>query len=301
VNRTFVEMAGRRLPLSNLEKDLYPSYGFTKAQILKYYRGIAPFILPHLKDRALTFKRYPEGVEKDFFFEKRCPGHRPVWVKTAEIPQNDGEQMTVCLVNDLETLIWAENLASLELHVPLARAGSPQTPDSMVFDLDPGNEASILDCARVALILRDLLYQMGLASYVKTSGQKGLHVLVPLNQKETTFEETKTFSKAVAGIMQRHYADLVTAKMAKQERRAKVFINWSQNDASKTMVCVYSLRARNKPFVSFPLEWGELENLAGLGDPEKLQLMHSEAVSRAEKKGDLFQEVLTKEQKLPHL
>jgi bifunctional non-homologous end joining protein LigD len=301
VNRTFVEMAGRRLPLSNLEKDLYPSYGFTKAQILAYSRGIAQFILPHLKDRALTFKRYPEGVEKDFFFEKRCPGHRPVWVKTAEIPQDDREPMTVCLVNDLETLIWVENLASLELHVPLARTGSPQTPDSMVFDLDPGYEANILDCARVALILRDLLSQMGLTCFVKTSGQKGLHVLVPLNRKETTFEETKTFSKAVAGIMQKHYHDLVTAKMAKQERKARVFINWSQNDASKTMVCVYSLRAREKPFVSFPLEWGELENLAGLGDPERLQVMHAQAVSRAEKKGDLFQEVLVKEQKLPHL
>ncbi len=301
MNRTFVEMAGRRLPLSNLEKDLYPSYGFTKAQILEYYRGIAQFMLPHLKDRALTFKRYPDGVEKDFFFEKRCPGHRPVWVKTAEIPQDDGEPMTVCLVNDLETLLWAENLASLELHVPLARAGSPQTPDSMVFDLDPGDGASILDCARVALILRELLSQMGLVSYVKTSGQKGLHVLVPLNRKETTFEDTKTFSKAVAGIMQKHYADLVTAKMAKQERKARVFINWSQNDASKTMVCVYSLRARKKPFVSFPLEWGELENLAGHGDPERLQVIHSEAVGRAEKKGDLFQEVLVKEQKLPHL
>jgi bifunctional non-homologous end joining protein LigD len=301
VNRTFVEMAGKRLPLSNLEKDLYPSYGFTKAQILEYYRGIAQFILPHLKDRALTFKRYPEGVEKDFFFEKRCPGHRPAWVKTAEIPQDDGERMIVCLVNDLETLLWVENLASLELHVPLARAGSPQTPDSMVFDLDPGDEASILDCARVALILRDLLSQMGLASYVKTSGQKGLHVLVPLNRKETTFEDTKTFSRAVAVIMQKHYADQVTAKMAKQERKARVFINWSQNDASKTMVCVYSLRARKKPFVSFPLEWGELENLVGLGDAERLQVTHSEAVSRAEKKGDLFEEMLVKEQKLPHL
>ncbi len=209
-------MAGRRLSLSNLEKDLYPSYGFTKAQILEYYRRIAPFILPHLKDRALTLKRYPEGVEKDFFFEKRCPAHRPAWVKTAEIRQDDGERMTVCLVNDLETLIWVENLASLELHVPLARADSPETPDSMVFDLDPGDQANILDCARVALILRDLLSRMGLASYVKTSGKKGLHVYVPLNRKETTFEDTKTFSKAVAEIMQKNYPDLVTAKMAKE-------------------------------------------------------------------------------------
>jgi len=301
VSRTFVDMARGRLPLSNLEKDLYPSYGFTKANILEYYRGIAPFILPHLKDRALTLKRYPEGVEQDFFFEKRCPMHRPAWVKTAEVPQDDGDKIRFCLVNDLETLIWVENLASLELHVPLARAGSPWTPDSMVFDLDPGDPANILDCARVALILRDLLSRMGLASYIKTSGQKGLHVFVPLNRKDTTFEDTKTFSKAVAGIMQKHYPALVTAKMAKQERIGKVFINWSQNDASKTMICVYSLRAREKPFVSFPVEWKELEDLAGLGDPERLQVVHSEAVRRAEEKGDLFREVLVKEQKLPHL
>ncbi len=301
MSRTFVEMAGGRLSLSNLEKDLYPSYGFTKANILEYYRRIAPFMLPHLKDRALTLKRYPEGVEKDFFFEKRCPGHRPTWVKTAEVPQDEDEPMTFCLVNDLETLMWVENLASLELHVPLARAHSPETPDSMVFDLDPGEPANILDCSRVALILRDLLDRMKLTSYVKTSGQKGLHVLVPLNRKETTFEDTKTFSKAVAEIMRKHYPDLVTAKMAKQERKAKVFINWSQNDAAKTMICVYSLRAREKPFVSFPLEWRELEHLAGLGDPDKLQVLHSEAVRRAEEKGDLFREVLVKEQKLPHL
>ncbi len=301
MSRTFVEMAGRRLSLSNLEKDLYPSYGFAKAHVLEYYRRVAPFILPHLKDRALTLKRYPEGVEKDFFYEKRCPSHRPAWVETAEVPQDDGEVMTVCLANDLETLIWAENLASLELHVPLARASSPERPDSMVFDLDPGDPAGLRECARVALILRDLLSRMGLASYAKTSGRKGLHVYVPLNRKETTFEDTKTFSKAVAGIMQKHYPDLVTGRMAKKERTAKVFINWSQNDASKTMICVYSLRAREKPTVSFPLEWDELENPGGAGDPERLQVMHEEALSRVEKKGDLFREVLVKEQKLPHL
>ena len=301
MSRKFVGIAGRRLSLSNLEKDLYPSYGFTKAHVLDYYRRIAKFILPHLKDRALTLKRYPEGVEKDFFFEKRCPSHRPAWVKTAEVRRNDRELMTVCLANDLETLIWVENLASVELHVPLARAGSPETPDSMVFDLDPGDGANILDCGRVALILRDLLSELRLASYVKTSGRKGLHVYVPLNRKETTFEETKKFSKAVALIMQKNYPDLVTSKMAKEFRKARVFINWAQNDSSKTMVCVYSLRAREKPVVSFPLAWRELENLAAQGDPKKLQVMHSEAVSRAEKQGDLFQEVLVKKQKLPHL
>jgi len=301
VNRTYVAIAGKSLPLSNLEKDLYPSYGFTKAEILEYYRRISPYILPHLRDRAVTLKRYPEGVEKGYFYEKRCPSHRPPWVSTTEVLHHDAEKMTMCVVNDLETLLWAGNLASLELHVPLARAGSPQTPESLVFDLDPGDGAGLRECTRVALILRDLLSPMKLASYVKTSGQKGLHVLVPLNSRETSFEDTKTFSRAVAGIMQRHYPDLVTAKMEKNERKGKVFINWSQNDPSKTMVSVYSLRAREKPFVSFPLDWKELEVSDGSGDPDRLQVVQSEAVRRAEEKGDLFRDVLVKEQRLPHL
>ena len=221
MSRTIVEIAGKSLSLSNLEKDLYPSYGFTKAQILEYYRRMARFILPHLQDRALTLKRYPEGVEQDFFFEKRCPVHHPAWVKTAEVRLEHKEPMTVCLVNDLSTLMWVENLASLELHVPLARVASPETPDAMVFDLDPGEPADILDCARVALILRDLLSPLGLAGYVKTSGQKGLHVYVPLNREETTFADTKKFSKAVAEIMQKNYPDLVTAKMAKEYRQGQ--------------------------------------------------------------------------------
>jgi len=301
VSRKLVEINGRRLPLANLEKDLYPAYGFPKARILEYYRRIAPFILPHLQDRALTFKRYPEGVDRDFFFEKRCPAHRPAWVKTAKVRQDDGELRTVCLVNDLSTLMWVENLASLELHVPLARAFSPETPDSLVFDLDPGEPANILDCARVALILRDLLSNLQLAGYVKTSGQKGLHVYVPLNRPETAFADTKIFTKAVAAILEKNYPDLVTAKMAKEYRTGKVFINWSQNDAAKTMICVYSLRAREKPYVSCPLAWEELENLAGEKDPEKLQVVSAEAVSRAGKQGDLFREVLEKKQKLPLL
>jgi bifunctional non-homologous end joining protein LigD len=305
VSQKVVGISGRRLSLSNLEKDLYPSYGFTKAQILEYYRRISKFILPHLKDRALTLKRYPEGVDKDFFFEKRCPSHRPEWVKTAELNLDDSDRMTVCLVNDLETLIWVENLASVELHVPLARAASAETPDSMVFDLDPGAGADILDCARVALILRDLLLELQLASWVKTSGRKGLHIYVPLNNKgsrrETTFKDTSKFTKTVAEIMQKNYPDLVTAKMAKEYRKARVFINWSQNNPSKTMACVYSLRASEKPVVSLPLAWDELQILAGKGDPKKLQFLHSDAVDRAEEQGDLFREVLTKKQRLPFL
>ena len=301
MSRKIVEIGGRRLSLANLEKNLYPAPGFTKAQILEYYRQMARFILPHLQDRALTFKRYPEGVDQDYFFEKRCPPHHPAWVKTAQVLQDDGESRTVCLVSDLATLMWVENLASLELHVPLARTGSPETPDALVFDLDPGEPANILTCARVALIIRDLLLPLQLTGYVKTSGQKGLHVYVPLNRPEATFEDTKTFTRAVAEIMQKNYPDLVTAKMAKELRQGRVFINWSQNDAKKTMICVYSLRAREKPYVSFPLAWRELEELAGRQDPEKLQIIQGEAVARAEKQGDLFQEVLKKQQKLPHL
>jgi bifunctional non-homologous end joining protein LigD len=301
VNTKVAQVAGTRLSLTNLDKDLYPSYGFTKAHVLEYYRRISPFSLPHLKGRALTLKRYPEGVEKDFFYEKRCPSHRPFWVNTAQIPRDDGEPMTVCLVNDLNTLIWVENLASLELHVPLARADSPRTPDSMVFDLDPGERAGILDCARVALILKDLLAELRLTGYVKTSGRKGLHVYVPLNRKEATFEDTKKFSKSVSEVLQRTYPDLVTAKMAKELRNRKVFINWSQNDPSKTMICVYSLRAREKPFVSFPIAWEELEDSMSRSDSGRLQILHSQALSRAEKEGDLFREVLVRKQRLPYL
>jgi bifunctional non-homologous end joining protein LigD len=301
VTSKIIDLAGKRLSLSNLEKVLYPSCGFTKAHVQEYYRRIASFILPHLQGRALTLKRYPEGVDRPFFFEKRCPSHRPPWVETAEISRSDGEQMTVCLVNNLETLLWVANLASLELHVPLARAASPETPDAMVFDLDPGESANILDCAKVALILRELLSRLKLASMVKTSGQKGLHVMVPLNYPEATFEDTKTFSRTVAVIMDKNYPDLVTAKMARDARKGKVFINWAQNDSSLTMISVYSLRAREKPYVSFPLDWEKLEQLAEGGDPERLQVLQDEAVRRSEEAGDMFWEILTKQQKLPHL
>ena len=299
MSKKTVEVAGRKIYLSNLEKNLYPSYGFTKAHILDYYSRVSPFMLPYLKGRALTLKRYPEGVDKEYFFEKRCPGHRPSWVPTAKIPLGDGEQMTVCLVNDLDTLVWVGNLASLELHVPLARASSPETPDSMVFDLDPGDGADVFDCARVALMLRDMLSGLSLASCVKTSGKKGLHVYVPLNRKETTFEDTRKFSKAAAEVLQKSYPDLVITKMAKESRKDRVFINWSQNDSSKTMVCVYSLRAEEKPTVSFPLAWDELEGLSSEGNPNKLEVIHSEALIRLEKNGDLFREIMAMEQKLP--
>lgn len=297
--KKMAEIDGRRLALTNLEKNIYPLYGFTKAHVLEYYRRISPFILPHLKGRALTFKRYPEGVNQEFFFEKRCPPHRPLWVETAQIPQRDGEKMTVCLINDLHSLIWAANLAAIELHVPLARSDSPQKPDAVVFDLDPGEPADVLLCAQVALILRDMLSQVNLAGYVKTSGQKGLHVFVPLNSPGVTFEETKQFSKAVAEVLQRNYPKMVTARMAKENREGKVFINWSQNDPSKTMVCVYSLRAREKPVVSCPLDWKELEDFVGKGEAQRMHVLSAEAIKRVEKAGDLFGDVLKKRQTLP--
>lgn len=300
MSRKIVEIDGRKLSLSNLEKVLFPSRGYSKAHVLEYYRRIADFILPHLRDRALTLKRYPDGVEGEFFFEKRCPSHRPPWARTADLLHGD-VRMTVCLVNDPATLIWVANLATLELHVPLSRAGSPETPDAVVFDLDPGDGADILDCARVALTLRDLFTRLRLESVVKTSGQKGLHVYVPLNRPETTFEDTKTFSKSVALLLQKTYPDLVTAKMAKEQRVGRVFINWSQNDPSKTMVCVYSLRARKEPSVSFPLAWAELERFSAGGDPERLRIGPEEAVKKAGKTGDLFQVLLSKKQNLPHL
>ncbi len=301
MNRRFVEIAGKRLSLSNLDKVLYPACGFTKAHVLDYYGRMADFILPHLRDRALTLKRYPDGVDGESFFEKRCPSHRPAWTRTAEVRLEREEPLTACLVNDLETLIWVANLASLELHVPLARASSPETPDAMVFDLDPGEPADVLDCARVALVLRELLSRLGLAGWVKTSGKKGLHVYVPLNRPDMRFAATREFSKAVAVIVEKNYPDLVTSRMAKEQRQGKVFINWSQNDAKKTMICVYSLRAQDEPSVSFPLSWGEVEELTRGGDPGRFRIGHGEAVVRAGKAGDLFREMLAKEQRLPHL
>lgn len=295
------DAAGKRVQLSNPEKDLYPAYGFPKVRVLEYYRAIAPVLLPHLKDRALTLKRYPEGVEQPFFYEKRCPSHRPTWVQTADVPQDGKAPMTVCLVNDLETLLWAGNLASLELHVPLARTDQRDRPDAMVFDLDPGEGADVLTCGRVALVLRDLLAGLGLASFVKTSGSKGLHVLVPLDRAFTIFDDTRTFSRAAAVIVQKHFPDLVTVQMAKAERRGKVFINWSQNDAAKTMISVYSLRAREKPFVSAPLDWKDVETADRRGDRTPLEVLHADALKRVREQGDLLGGMFTMGQRLPHL
>ena len=296
-----VKINERVLQLSNLDKDFYPSYGFTKAKMLEYYGRIARFMLPFLKDRALTLKRYPEGATGEFFFEKRCPKFRPAWLETAEVPYGVGKKIDYCLANNIETLMWLANIASIEFHVPLAKADFPDNADSVVFDLDPGEGADVLDCAKVALMVRDLLSGLKLETFVKTSGKKGLHVFAPLDRKKTKFEDTKRFSKAVAVIMQKNYPDLVTAKMDKQLRANKVFINWSQNDASKTMVCVYSLRAQEKPLVSFPLSWENLAEGVKARDPEKLQVLAIDAPLRAEGNEDFYKELLDKKQRLPAL
>jgi bifunctional non-homologous end joining protein LigD len=299
MNRT-VTINNRELSLSNLDKDLYPSYGFTKTRILEYYSVVAQFMLPFLKDRALTLKRYPQGVDRVSFFEKRCPKRHPAWLETAEVPYGERKKITYCMANNLETLIWLGNLASIELHVPMAKADAPDNPDSVVFDLDPGDGADVLDCAKVALVLKDLLSGLELETFAKTSGKKGLHVFAPLDPKKTNFRGTKSFSKAVAAIMQKNYPDLVTARMNKEYRKDKVFINWSQNDASKTMVCVYSLRATKEPAVSFPLSWKDLEKSAKQKDPGKFQVLAPEAAMMAERKGDFFREMLDIRQRLPH-
>jgi len=292
-----ININNRLLTLSNLDKVLYPADGLTKSGIIQYYSRSAPCLLPHLKDRALTFKRYPNGVNAEFFYEKRCPGHKPSWVQTAVVPYGSRKTMTVCLVNNLETLIWAANLASLELHVPLAKAVTPDHPDSVVFDLDPGEGADFSQCAKIAILLKELFDGMKLESVVKTSGKKGLHVYIPLNFKKTTFAGTKQFSRLVAELMERNYPGLITAAMAKELRANKVFINWSQNDAAKTMVCAYSLRAEKAPLSSCPLAWAEVKKWRN--QPDKFRITHQQAVERIEKMGDLFSIMTSLKQELP--
>ena len=251
-----VEVEGRRLKLSNLDKVLYPKVGFTKGQVIDYYTRVAPVLLPHLRSRPLTLKRYPDGVEGEYFYEKECPSHRPPWVRTAPISAN-GREINFCVVDDLPTLVWAANLADLELHTSLALVEDVQRPTMVVFDLDPGPPAGILDCCEVALWVRQLLEELNLASYVKTSGSKGLHFYIPLNTP-VTYEQTKPFARALARLLEKQHADRVTSNMKKELRRGKVFIDWSQNNDFKTTVCAYSLRARERPTVATPVSWEEV-------------------------------------------
>jgi len=298
---TEIEVAGKRLKLTNLEKVLYPKAGFTKGDVINYYGRVAPVLLPHLKNRALTLKRYPNGVEGEFFYEKRCPPYRPKWVKTAAV-WSEGNQRNIdfCLANDLPTLVWAANLADLELHTYLACARAPLKPTMLVFDLDPGPPATIVECCQVGLWLRGIFQSMRLDCYAKTSGSKGLQLYLPLNTP-TTFEVTKSFAHQLAEALEKEHPDLVVSRMLKALRKGKVLVDWSQNDDHKTTVCVYSLRAKERPTVSTPVTWDEVEQCLAKKDPEMLVFETTAVLDRVAKHGDLFKPVLEQKQKLPKL
>jgi len=294
-----VEVEGRRLKLSNLGKVLYPAAGFTKADVVDYYARIAPAVLPHLHGRPLTLKRYPDGVEGPHFYEKQYPSHRPDWVRTVGVSAGS-KRIDFCLAEDVPTLVWLANLADLELHTSLALGQDVSSPTMMVFDLDPGPGAGVLECCRVGLWLRGLFEELGLEILIKTSGSKGLQAYVPLNTP-VSYEETKTFARAVAEALERREPGQVVSRMAKELRPGKVLVDWSQNDEHKTTVCVYSLRARERPTVSTPLQWDEVEGALAAEDPGRLVFDAAAVLERVESHGDLFAPVLTTRQALPSL
>jgi bifunctional non-homologous end joining protein LigD len=298
---SMIEVQGKQLKLSNLDKVLYPATGFTKQQIIDYYVRIAPAMLPHLAGRALTRKRYPNGVDEEFFYEKNAPQHRPDWVKTAPI-WSEGNHRTVhyILANDLPTLVWLANLAAIELHPSLALAKDITCPTMMVFDLDPGPPANIVQCCQVGLWLREIFEHFSLQSFPKTSGSKGLQIYVPLNTP-TKYDFTKTFAHALAQLLEQQHPEMVVSEMKKSVRTGKVFVDWSQNDEHKTTVAAYSLRAREKPTVSTPVTWDEVETTLKKKDANILVFEAKQTVARFEKMGDLFAPLLDLKQRLPDL
>ncbi len=298
---TIVEVQGRKLTLTNLEKILYPAAGFAKGQVIDFYVRIAPVLLPHLAGRALTMKRYPEGVDHEYFFEKNAPMHRPAWVKTAPVwSESNRRTINFILANDLATLVWIANLASIELHPSLSLASDIETPTMIVFDLDPGPPADIVQCAQVGLWVRAIFDHFGLQSFPKTSGSKGMQIYVPLNTK-TTYEQTKSFAHAIARLLEQEHPELVVSDMKKAVRTNKVFVDWSQNDQHKTTISVYSLRAREHPTVSTPITWEEVEQALKKKDALRLVFEAKDVLARVEKMGDLFAPVQTLKQKLPQL
>ena len=295
-----VEIEGRRLKLKNRDKVLYPETGFTKGELIDYYREIAPVLIPHLEGRPLSMRRFPDGVESEGFWEKRCPSYRPDWVSTVPVwSDRQEEHLDYCSAGDLPTLLWVANLACIELHVSLSKAEKMERPTILAFDLDPGAPADILDCCRVALDIHGLFDHLGLAAFVKTSGSKGLQVYVPLNNEESTYDETKAFSKAVARAFEERHPDQVLSRMARDLRKGKIFIDWSQNDEHKTTVCVYSVRATAAPGVSTPVSWDEVAEAHESGDRSLLDFTPADTLDRVAELGDLFAPVLTLEQHLP--
>ncbi len=289
--RVEVEVEGRRLSLSNLAKVMYPDTGFTKGQVIDYYTRIAPAVLPHLRNRPLTLKRYPNGVEGQYFYEKRCPSHAPEWVRREQV-----EKITYCVCDDLPTLVWLANLADLELHPSLSLVDDINRPTVMAFDLDPGPGAGLPECCEVAVLLRDALEALNLRSFAKTSGSKGIQVYVPLNNDDVDYDNgTKALSHALAKHLEAKHPKLIVSQQRKELREGKVLIDWSQNDEHKTTVNVYSLRARERPTVSTPLAWEELD------DPGSLVFETADVLERFERHGDLFAPVVELTQELPDL
>ena len=296
-----VDVGGRHLKLTNLEKVLYPKAGYTKGQVIDYYARIAPVLVPHLRGKPLTLKRYPNGVDEPYFFEKNATQHRPDWVKTAPIwSEGNHRNVNYILSNDLATLIWVANLAAVELHPSLALAEDIMCPRTMVFDLDPGPPANIVQCCQVAVWLRAVFEHFKLQTFPKTSGSKGLQIYVPLNTK-TSYDETKPFAHSLARLLEDEHRDLVVSDMKKAVRTNKVFVDWSQNDEHKTTISVYSLRAREQPTVSTPVTWEEVERTIRKKNASLLVFESRQVLERVEKGGDLFAPLLNLKQELPKL
>jgi bifunctional non-homologous end joining protein LigD len=290
------EIEGRRLSLSNLDKVLYPS-GFTKAQVIDYMARIAPVAIPHLTGRALTFRRYPDGTDTPGFFEKRCPGHRPEWVDTAPGPGDRGGGIEYCRLDEVAAMVWAANMAAIEIHAPMALADALEVPRSLVFDFDPGAPATVVECCQIALAAREVLASVDLEGWCKTSGSKGLQMYVPLNSPDATHDAAADFALAVGQVLERQLPGRVTTVMAKAERPARIFVDWSQNAFHKTTIAPYSLRARPRPTVSTPVTWGEV-GAAAEGELE-LVFTSDDVLDRVDELGDLFAPVLSVVQHLP--
>jgi len=298
-NAVEVVVDGRPVRVSNPDKVLYPQAGFTKSDLADYFASIAPTLLPHLEGRMLTLKRYPNGVEGDYFYEKQCPKHRPEWVATEKV-RLESKTIEFCTVADTATLVWLANLADIELHTSLALARSQDRPTMMVFDLDPGAPAGIVECCEVGLWLEGMFENLGLQCWAKTSGSKGLQVYVPLNS-DVTYDDTKPFAKTVAELLEAEAPEKVVSRQRKDLRGGKVLVDWSQNDEHKTTVNVYSTRAKDRPTVSTPVTWQEVRACHEAGDRELLTFTTEDVLRRVTSEGDLFAPVLSLSQRLPKL
>jgi bifunctional non-homologous end joining protein LigD len=293
---TVVDIDGHEVRLTNLDKVLYPS-GFTKAEVIDYFVRISPVATAHLAGRCITFRRYPNGTHGESFFEKRCNKHRPEWVQVAIGPGDRQGGIEYCRVEDTATMAWAANLAAIELHAPMALAADLDTPQAVVFDFDPGPETSVIECCQVAIAAQSVIDAVGLRGWCKTSGSKGLQMYVPLNTPGTTHSRAADFALAVGQVLERQLPGHVTTVMAKAVRPGKIFVDWSQNAHHKTTIAPYSLRARDRPTVSTPVTWDEVQRCAD-GETD-LVFEAADVLGRVEALGDLFAEVLTVEQVLP--